>query len=557
MKKQIYIDLMDKVLDAYTAKQLIEYIDDAQTNGITEHGFPRLAANIGILISHGKKTELRDIFEKMMDICCHEIPICREKNGWAVGNDFSVKEIVFCILEIEKSGIFSSELTNKWRSILSKIEPEKVYTVISPTPPERVNNWAAFGAASEQLRMYAKIANEKCFIDNQIKSQLLSFDENGMYRDPNEPVAYDLVTRLQLAIALYFGYDGEGKAELENYLLKSADLTLKMQSVTGEIPYGGRSNQFLHNEAFYATLCEYYASVFKNRGDLKKAGEFKYAARLAIESIIPWLYEKNKSHIKNYYPKDSMYGCESYAYYKKYMVTTASMLYLAYAMSEDIDETIMERNHYICQTSDYFHKVFIRFSDYFLEFDTDADEHYDATGLGRIHKKGVPSALCLSLPFSAQPEYKINNQNPGPFSIHGVLKTKSKSFSALDNSAAYKFLGMEEADMYIKAEFACVFDEKTILSETYTLSETGIEIRLCGKGDLSIMFPAFLFDGKNYTDINTGDGFVSVEYKGHICTFVSPNTIKDISKKYENRNGIYKGYAVVGENDITLNISMK
>ena len=35
-------------------------------------------------------------------------------------------------------------------------------------------------------------------------------------------------------------------------MLKSADITLAMQSATGEIPFGGRSNQFLHNETFYA-----------------------------------------------------------------------------------------------------------------------------------------------------------------------------------------------------------------------------------------------------------------------------------------------------------------
>lgn len=76
-----------------------------------------------------------------------------------------------------------------------------------------------------------------------------------MYRDPHEPIVYDMVTRLQLAMALYFGFEGECAKRLEEHLEKSADLTLKMQSITGEIPFGGRSNQFLHNETFYAALC--------------------------------------------------------------------------------------------------------------------------------------------------------------------------------------------------------------------------------------------------------------------------------------------------------------
>ena len=75
-----------------------------------------------------------------------------------------------------------------------------------------------------------------------------------MYRDPNEPMLYDFVTRLQLAVSLYYGYDGESRESLEQMLLKSADITLDMQSVTGEIPFGGRSNQFLFNEAAFAAF---------------------------------------------------------------------------------------------------------------------------------------------------------------------------------------------------------------------------------------------------------------------------------------------------------------
>ena len=54
--------------------------------------------------------------------------------------------------------------------------------------------------------------------------------------------------------------------------------TLAMQLAAGEIPYGGRSNQFLHNDTMYAALCEWYASRAIRRGDRKTAARFRSAA---------------------------------------------------------------------------------------------------------------------------------------------------------------------------------------------------------------------------------------------------------------------------------------
>jgi len=557
MSKELYLNLMDTVLDAYSPEQIRLYIDDVIKNSITEHGFPRLTANLGILIAHGRKTELRDLFLEMMDLCCSEIPVCHEKNGFVTGNDFSVKEIVFCILELEKVKIFPENITEKWRSELAKIEPQKVYSVIAEVPPKRINNWAAFGAASEQIRKYAGIGDESDFIENQIKSQLFSFDENGMYRDPNEPMVYDMVTRLQLAAALYFGYDGESREELEDNLMKSADITLKMQSVTGEIPYGGRSNQFLHNETFYAALCEFYASQFRKKGDLNKAGLFKKAARVAAQSIIPWLNDEKKTHIKNYYATDSLYGCEDYAYYKKYMVTTASWLYLAYAMSEDIEESEEIQNNYVCETTEYFHKVFIKHGDYFAEFDTQADEHYDATGLGRIHKKGVPSALCLSVPFSVHPNYIINSENNSPFSICGGIKTDSGYVYSWDSCTKYKLINKKRSNDSAYVEFVCISDNQILFSEKYIINDNGVEMIVEGSGELEIMIPVFHFDGRDKTEIDCHKGILSVTYKGHSCEYVSENGFVNMNCIYENRNGEYFAYKISGKDRVGLNISLK
>ncbi len=557
MEKSLYLDLMDKVVGAYTTEHIRAYTESVIKNSIEEHGFPRLVANLGILIAHGRKTELKDYFKKMMDLCCEQIPVAYSKNGRRTGNDFSVKEVVCCVLELEKAEIFEKSVTDYWRECLKKINPYETYSVIAEVPPKRINNWAAFGAVSEQLRKFAGIGDESAFIENQIASQMFSFDENGMYRDPNEPMVYDLVTRLQLAVALYFGYQGKYRSELEEAFEKSADYTLNMQSVSGEIPYGGRSNQFLHNEAFYAALCEFYADFYKKRNDLKKAGMFKRAGAIATYSVIPWLREDTMYHIKNCYPINSKYGCEDYAYYDKYMVTTASWFFLAYAMADDSIEEVpcpAENGTYICETSPYFHKIFIKYGDYFAEIDTNADNHYDASGLGRIHKRGASSAICLSVPFAKEPGYMVDMENPSFFSICGGIKTEDGYIYSFDEKTKYTLIEKEISDTAAKIKLECK-NENISYFEIITVSDSGVEFILEGLGELEILFPIFEFDGKTRTDISLSENCAEVTYKGYKCRYTS-DKIKEKSLIYANRNGHYRAACAYGKNRISLKIGI-
>jgi len=541
--KELYIEIMEKVVEAYTLDHIRRYTAEVMERGLEEHGFPRLTANIGILIAHGRKQELREDFLKMMDLCLKEMPTARRRNGGRVGNDFSVKEIVFCLLETEKAGSFPKEITDGWREELAKINPYLTYSQIAAYPPNNMANWAAFGAASEQLRKYAGIANESFFIENQIASQFHAFDENGMYRDPGEPIVYDIVTRLQLATALHYGFDGEGRERLTEELIKSADKTLYMQSVTGEIPFGGRSNQFLHNETVYATLCEFYASFFKKRGDMKKAGQFKRAARIAVESILPWLEAKPIRHIKNSYPTDSMYGCEGYAYYDKYMVTAGSWLYLAYSMADDTIPEVpcpVENENYICETAPHFHLTMLKYGDYFVQMDTAANPKYDASGIGRVHRKGAPPTICLSMPFSAHPNYTIDIENPTPLSI-----------CAGDSNANYDITSKEVADDYVKVEFS-----NGIIKQTCIVSEEGVEFKAESDGIVEIAFPMFSFDGENKTKRSVSGNCAEVEYKGWKCIYTADGEITE-GGIYANRNGHYIRMNVKGKDLVTLKIEIK
>ena len=66
-------------------------------------------------------------------------------------------------------------------------------------------------------------------------------------------------------------------------LKRAGLLTLKMLSVNGEIPYGGRSGQFLHNEAHAALIMEYEAVRYAKLGDMKTASRFKSGLMRALD----------------------------------------------------------------------------------------------------------------------------------------------------------------------------------------------------------------------------------------------------------------------------------
>ena len=79
--KVSYIDIMQKSVEAYSDSALVAYIEKVEKEGIKEHGFARLTANIGILLSQGRITEKRETFVRMMDICARQMPVALKNNN--------------------------------------------------------------------------------------------------------------------------------------------------------------------------------------------------------------------------------------------------------------------------------------------------------------------------------------------------------------------------------------------------------------------------------------------------------------------------------------------
>lgn len=543
--KSKYIDIMEMSLSAYSDGQIRDYINEVKQNGLTEHGFPRLGVNIGILLCFGRRTDLLDTFIEIMDICCEEIPKHKTQS------DFSMREICCCLMLVEKTHTVSRELSEKWKRQLSGFDPWRLYNAVAEDADSKIGNWVLFAAVSEFVRGVFCGEDTSEFVDWQLPSQISSLDVNGMYLDlpPTNPMVYDVMPRLLFSFLLMFGYKGKYAEKIEAALDASAELTLKMQSVTGELPFGGRSNQFLHNEAMLASYCELEATRYAKKGNAERAGEFKAAASLASERLISNLRLRPISHIKNRYDIKTLIGCENYGFFNKYMITVASNIYMGYMFADDgilPGVAPAQKGGYITETGDCFHKIFLNAGGYFLELETQADTHYDANGLGRVHKRACSPVVCLSVPFAAAPGYKLERENASPMSICCYAERNGGLLLSAGPDSRYRLLSKSVSDDCVKTELECRISEDITVLQEYDVSESGVRLSVSGAENIGFMLPVFDFDGSAHTKITVAENYVSVEYCGSVCTYSFNGGLSEDFGYYCNRNGRYRVYRLSG-----------
>lgn len=545
--KEKYLELMSKALSAYSDSHIHEYFERVKSEGLTEHGFPRLTVNIGVLVAHGYRQDLIPLFIEMMDFCCEQIPKVK------AANDFSVREIVFCMFELARLGKFSVEIA-RWKELLSSIVPEKCYDKFANGVDDVIGNWALFSALSEFARMKLTGCDSEAFVELQIENQLHRLDENGMYmdnlkEDVHQPIVYDLVPRYLFTLLLHFGYRGRFYEHIDSILKKAALMTLNMQSITGEIAFGGRSNQFVHNESMLAIIYEFESNRYAQLGDLETAGRFKAAIARGLENSEYWLAKDPIRHIKNRFSTETRYGCEKYAYFDKYMITAASHLFSAYLICNDtISATKFDDSDACFKTSDHFHKLFMRSCGYFLEFDTNGDPHYDASGLGRVHRHGAPSPICMSLPCAGNPKYKVCTEERIRASLcpGKIIDSYPKFTCDIDEPIEI---------IEFSSNFA-VMDYPLDIHAEYRITENGVLISLKGDGKLIHLLPAFAFDGEAETVIQHKDNELTVKYEGWKCKYTSNGEIKDLSITARNRNGYYKLFYAQADEVLKVNIQI-
>lgn len=547
--REKYLDIMENIFREYSIERVDSFLNEVKQNGLTEHGFPVLTCVLGNLIANDRCKEYFSIFIEMMDLCCMQMPYKKAEN------EFSVARICGCLKALEDKKLVDNCLLEKWKNELKKIDPWTNYNKVAPTPTSKMYNWALFGAYSEFIRgKYLGVDTSK-FVEWHISTQVLNFNSDGQYIDApiNPPIMYDLVSREIFLKLLKAGYNGDFYAQIEDNILKSSEMNLKIQSATGEIPFGGRSNQFFQSELLFASLCEMLANKFKQNCDIKLASKFKAAANLALAYTELNIVGKGYSHVKNKYSKDSKMGCEQYAYYNKYMINAAQYAYMAYINADDTIKPsvapVVEGGYVYHMKSNDFDKVFASAGGYSLQFEFSAGWEnntifpYEAHGLGRVHKIGAPSCICLSMSFPNRTErYKTEGENKSALSICPFVG------DLLGAQGEYQVLDKNEKKDEVSLSLACKLNDEICVKEDYVVNKDGVDVNVSGHDDVGIMIPVFDFDGRDSTKISVVKNQIKIEYDGWVCCYYFNGKLDDNYELYYNRNGRYRAYKMYGNN---------
>jgi hypothetical protein len=409
-RRENYLDLAEPIVRTAIKWQDDEgFIIDPAIDEESVTCTARFVGALAILIGAGRCTEHVEACARAMDTATEQIAIPYGQPGHARAADFNTRDLMMAVRFV--SPHVDADRAAEWRRRLATVDPDDLYDCGANTPPNVTHNWVVYAVVGEYLKTVDGLTDTSGWVERMIGQQLPLFTADGWYKDPNCPITYDLTVRQGFSWMLHNGYDGPNRDLIDEILRRGALTTLLTASPTGEAAFGGRSNQYHFMEAMTACFCESEAKRYAASGDRTLAGAFKRQAHLSAQAVRAWVLEtKPWRHIKNRFPPTSLHGCDPYGHLSVYGLLAANLFGVAYLMADDdIAEgpTFSEAGSRVVAVDPGFHKVYATCRRTHLQIDTSADHHYEATGLGRFHRAGVPTFLGLSASCTGKPTYTV------------------------------------------------------------------------------------------------------------------------------------------------------
>jgi hypothetical protein len=379
-----------------------------------QYSTPAFALSAAVLGASKRNLGLLPAAARAMECACADLA-----TGKAADQHADFYTVLLLHADIVLSGLVPASTCAGWRRHLEAIVAEQAY-VNQPASGRPLHNWNLVAAAGEHLRCREGYGRSDAWVEASVARQVEHFTAAGMYRDPNDPMAYDHFARLWALDLVEEGYAGAHADRLRAWLEKAAWASLFMQSPHGELPCGGRSGHHQWNEAEQAVTFETFARNHARRGDLLAAGAFKRAARLSARSIGRWVRPSGELWVvKNRMDARQRHGYETYSFHSQYNLLTAAMLALAWLRADDtISEgrCPVETTAFVFDLRPAFHKAFIGASGTFVEVDTSADLHYNPTGIVRIQHPAVPPET-FSDGVTRECDYQVPARPPAGFAL--------------------------------------------------------------------------------------------------------------------------------------------
>ncbi|MDP6778843.1 MAG: hypothetical protein QGI83_18965 [Candidatus Latescibacteria bacterium] len=569
--REVYLDAAERIVrplaawqdehgiirDPYSEERY--YYDSRQGQKVLVFAQTRYIGALGHLIAAGRCEDLIESCIVAYEERLENLDIADQ------APEFWVKEMMYAHRAL-KDRVETSRL-RQWEAVWARHDPWTSYK--SAVGGIHGANFPVFALTGEFFKIREGVGGDRDFIDQAIAYLAGDFTPRGMYRDPNDPITYSLVVKQQLDLIRHYGYDGSHSDWVAEACRRGGLTSLLFQSTTGVMPFGGRSNQFHLMEGHFACLCETRARLCRDVGDPLMAGAYKRAARLALQSALPWILDMEPfRHTKQGFDPSTEHGVDSGGPYSVYGSLAASLFATSYHLADEgIEErlTPAEIGGFAFDLWPAFHKVFASCGDYHLEVDTRADPHKDATGLGRIHKLGVRPETGLSAPLSAQAEYSFGVAKPlRSLAIGPAWRDAEGGEVRLAELASE----IEEVGVGVSRETPdAVAFEVTYrgelggcreIVESYEMTSAGVSyaVRLDPvPGEWWILVPAIVTDGEANATFEAHDDGLEVTYRGATYRIRTTGPAK-VSEEapVANRNALYRTLRIRG-GEIRLELS--
>jgi hypothetical protein len=480
-----------------------------------QYATPAFALAGAALISAGRDADLLPAVTRAMEASCADLA------AGTVADDHSDFFTVLLMHADIILGRTARRTPASWRPSLRAVRPD-VYRY--QPGAKAVHNWNMVAAAGEWLRTREGYAESGAWIDASLERQLEHFTSAGMYRDPNDPMAYDHFARLWGLDLIAEGYRGVHHARLSTHLERGAWMSLFMQSPHGELPCGGRSAHHQWNEAEQAVTFETFAAQSAAQGDRRTAEMFKRAARLSLRSIARWVRPDGELWIaKNRVDPARRHGYEEYSFHSQYNLLAAAMLALAWLRADD---RIGERpcpadaGGYALHLQPAFHKVVAAAGGTYVEVDPGADLHYNPTGILRIHnRRWVPELLSDGV--TPDCAYTVPAKPARAVAVGPAWQNADGEWTSLASHAGVDLAAAEvvvretsdrlvDLDIVYRGRFR---GGATAVRESIRLSDVGAEITHVVEGDVQAVrqtTPVLATDGLTETVVSVAQGAVEV-----------------------------------------------
>ena len=415
LSRDEYVRLIDGITTFFaTCQDERGAIIDPYEKRERQYSTPAFALSAAVLCASKRRGQLLPAAIRAMASACADLA-----QGKAADRHADFFTVLLLHADVVLRCLVPASTAAAWQRDLASVVPEHAY-VYQPASGQPLHNWNLVAAAGEHLRCREGYGRSEAWVEASLARQAEHFTPAGMYRDPNDPMAYDHFARLWALDLVEEGYAGAQAARLREWLERAAWASLFMQSPHGELPCGGRSGHHQWNEAEQAVTFETFARLYARRGDVDAAAAFKRAARLSARSIGRWVRPSGEVWVvKNRIDPSLRHGYESYSFHSQYNLLTAAMLALAWLRADErIGEGAcpVETAGFGFDIQPGFRKAFLGAAGTLVEIDTGADLHYNPTGIVRIHHPAVPPET-FSDGVTAQCDYQVPSRPSRTFAL--------------------------------------------------------------------------------------------------------------------------------------------